>query len=125
MNYLATASDAEEADLSELPAGVSHLLVADDALAPGHWTGTYVAVCGVLVRRSGFPSSSCSPECEWECPLYCSECVREAHRWSAPLPASDGQPDPGTQAGEAHDDQPLARRNACLGIAEPPAMPPS
>lgn len=110
MNHLTMASDAEAADLREPPASVSHLLVADDALAQGRRTGTYIAVCGTLVRASSRPSACCSLECECDCEcdcsLYCPECVREAGRWSAPLPTPAGQPDPGAQTGEEHDGQP-------------------
>jgi hypothetical protein len=65
------------------PAGVSHLLAADEALRPGHW-GTHIPVCGLEVRA---PSAiavehECYPSCD--CAVrYCSECVREAARWNA------------------------------------------
>ncbi|MGI9003004.1 MAG: hypothetical protein ACR2GH_15320 [Pseudonocardia sp.] len=94
MSDLARASDTEAADPQELPAGVSHLLVADGAPAPGHWKEAYVAVCGALMRGSDFRSSSFSLEYEREHPLYCSECVREASCNNALFTVSEDQPDP-------------------------------
>lgn len=62
-----------------LPAGVSHLLIADDALIPGRW-GAHVTLCGEQVRRP-----NAGHDDPWECPGYrcCPECVGEAARWSA------------------------------------------
>jgi hypothetical protein len=68
---------------SELPAGVAHLLTADDVLADGKQCGTYLAVCGALVPASSLPSSLCPPGCECDCALYCPQCVRHVVRYAA------------------------------------------
>jgi hypothetical protein len=68
---------------SERPAGVAHLLTADDVLADGNRCGTYLAVCGALVPASSLPSSLCPPECECDCALYCTQCVRHVVRYAA------------------------------------------
>ena len=59
------------------PAGVSHLLVADDALHPGYAGGSQIAVCGVQVH----PDSPTAVE-PAEDPGYCPVCVRAAVRWN-------------------------------------------
>ncbi|MGH3838953.1 MAG: hypothetical protein ACRDSF_25145 [Pseudonocardiaceae bacterium] len=57
-----------------LPAGVSHLLAADDALIPGRW-GAHVTLCGLQVRASGAAAEDeCFPD------RYCPECAVEAGR---------------------------------------------
>ena len=61
--------------IPRLPVGVSHLLVADDALGEEHRSGAYVAACDVILTPSLRPPQR-------DC-LYCPECVREAIRWSA------------------------------------------
>ena len=40
-------------EVRELPAGVVHLVTADDVLADGEWCGVYLALCGALVPASG------------------------------------------------------------------------
>jgi len=67
---------------SSLPAGVIHLLAADEVLGLGRWD-THVAVCGEDVRPSDLYAAAheCCLSCE--CVRYCPECVREAFRWSA------------------------------------------
>jgi hypothetical protein len=52
----------------------SHLLVADDVLAVGPQSSSYVAVCGVEVDALSGGG---------EDPGYCPECVRAALRWRA------------------------------------------
>lgn len=71
------------------PAGMCHLLVADDALGEGHAWGTYVAVCGELV--TDLLPGSCPPggECD---PRYCLKCVREALSWNAEAGQADRHP---------------------------------
>ncbi len=61
--------------MSELPVGVSHLLVADDALIPGRW-GVHITVCGQEIRRPSAEHDDTDPK-------FCPECVREAARYSA------------------------------------------
>lgn len=56
-------------------AGFSHLLAADDALAPGRW-GVHVTLCGQQVRGP-------NPGATEDGDRYCPECVSEAVRWSA------------------------------------------
>jgi hypothetical protein len=66
-----------------LPAGVSHLLVANDALIPGRW-GVHVALCGA--RRRAPEPTALEHECadaSCDCVHYCPDCVQEAARWSA------------------------------------------
>ena len=58
--------------------GVSHLLVAADALSADRWGGSHIAVCGAQVH----PASHTAGEAE-EDPRYCPTCVRAAVRWSA------------------------------------------
>lgn len=65
------------------PAGVSHLLVADDLIAEGHLHGTYLAMCGALVAAPSLPPSSCPEGCECDSPLYCQDCARRVGEWSA------------------------------------------
>jgi len=67
---------------SERPAGVAHLLTADDVLADGNQCGTYLAVCGALVPTSSLPSSLCPPGCECDCALYCPQCVRHVVQYA-------------------------------------------
>ncbi|MGH3777293.1 MAG: hypothetical protein ACRDRR_16455 [Pseudonocardiaceae bacterium] len=70
--------DAEaDPEHAPLPAGVSHLLAADDALIPGRW-GEHITLCGLQVRRPG--ANAAEEECEVR---YCPACVAEASRWSA------------------------------------------
>ncbi|MGH3804759.1 MAG: hypothetical protein ACRDTD_32375 [Pseudonocardiaceae bacterium] len=64
-----------------LPAGVFHLLTADDDVASTY--GGYVAVCGELVRVSSLPPSCYSEVGPGRDPRYCPACVREAARFSA------------------------------------------
>ncbi len=67
-----------------LPAGMSHLLAADDALIPGRW-GAHITLCGLAVRRPGVNAT------EDDYPdRYCPACVAEAGRWVA---------EPGDRAG--------------------------
>jgi hypothetical protein len=64
-----------------LPAGVFHLLTADDDVASTY--RGYVAVCGEVMVASGLPPS-CYPEVgPGRGPRYCPACVREAARFSA------------------------------------------
>lgn len=65
------------------PPQIVHLLEADDAIAEGHRYGTFIAVCGELVRASNLSPSPCPDGCHCENALYCPECVREATRWDA------------------------------------------
>ncbi len=78
-----------------LPAGVFHLLTADDDLAHpdlahpdlAHPCGGFVAVCGEVMTKSGLPSSCYPPgESSGRDRRYCPACVREAARWSAEAP---------------------------------------
>lgn len=62
-----------------LPAGVSHLLAANDALIPGR-CGAHPTLCGQQVRR---PNVEHDDFLDYLCFYYCPECVREATRWSA------------------------------------------
>lgn len=72
-----------------LPAGVSHLLAADDALQPGRW-GSHVAVCGPEVRGPNATGTehTCDPSCDCNV-RYCLECVLEAVRWVAEAGQTD------------------------------------
>lgn len=83
---------------SELPAGVAHLLTADDVLADGNQCGTYLAVCGALVPASSLPSSLCPPGCECDCALYCPQCVRHVVQYAMESAKSgeeaDQEPEP-------------------------------
>lgn len=68
-----------------LPAGVSHLLVADDALIPGRF-GVHITLCGKQMRRPNVTADE--HECadlSCDCVHYCPACVREATRLSAEL----------------------------------------
>ncbi|MGH3887922.1 MAG: hypothetical protein ACRDSZ_15400 [Pseudonocardiaceae bacterium] len=65
-------------DRTALPAGVSHLLAADDALIPGRW-GAHITLCGLQVRRPGANVA----EAEDNPVRYCPACVAEAGRWVA------------------------------------------
>lgn len=70
------------AELRELPGGISHLLVADEALIVGRW-GSYIAVCGAEVRPAGVTAAETADDPERaDDPEYCLECVRAAVRWS-------------------------------------------
>ncbi len=61
-----------------------HLLTADDVVLEGHWGGTYLALCGVLLAAEGLPESLCPEGCECDTErLYCPEWVREADRCGA------------------------------------------
>ncbi|MGH3777653.1 MAG: hypothetical protein ACRDRR_18310 [Pseudonocardiaceae bacterium] len=74
-----TVADFEpEADPARaiLPAGVSHLLAADDALIPGRF-GVHITLCGLQVRRPGVNAGEDGPD------RYCPACVAEAGRWVA------------------------------------------
>lgn len=65
-----------------LPAGVSHLLAANDALIPGRW-GAHSTLCGVEVRRPDATAAEHDCDLGCDCVRYCTECVREAVRFSA------------------------------------------
>ena len=56
-----------------LPNGMSHLLVAEDALSAGRLGGSQVAVCGAQVD---------SATADTDDPGYCPECVAAALCWS-------------------------------------------
>ncbi len=83
------SGSAESAtELNERPAGVSHLLAADDVLSPGRW-GAHIAVCGAELRSPSATAVLQDEDSEWspENVRYCAECVREAHRWVGDGPA--------------------------------------
>jgi hypothetical protein len=63
---------AAQQGAAELPQGMSHLLVASDALSAGHWEGSQVTVCGAVIEAA--PAV--------EDPRYCPACVRAAMGWS-------------------------------------------
>jgi NAD-dependent dihydropyrimidine dehydrogenase PreA subunit len=71
-----------EQPAAPLPAGISHLLAANDALIPDRW-GVHITLCGEEVRRPG-PAAE-EHECHLccDCVRYCPGCVREARRLSA------------------------------------------
>ncbi len=77
-----------------LPAGVSHLLAADDALMPGRW-GAHTTLCGREVRRPNATAAEHDDDDDhdhlrFDSFHYCPECVAEACRFSADVgdPAS-------------------------------------
>lgn len=75
--------DPVETDATPLPAGVSHLLAADDALIPGRW-GVHTTLCGQPIRSPN--ATAVEHECtdtSCDCVRYCPDCAREAARWSA------------------------------------------
>lgn len=59
-------------------AGVSHLLVAADALSAEYWGSSQIAVCGAEVHLG----SGTAVDAE-EDPRYCPACVRAAVRWNS------------------------------------------
>jgi hypothetical protein len=66
-----------------LPAGVSHLLAANDALIPGRF-GAHATLCGLEIRRPNATireEHECQMSCD--CVRFCPECAKEAARWSA------------------------------------------
>ncbi|MGH3566677.1 MAG: hypothetical protein ACRDRH_11720 [Pseudonocardia sp.] len=69
----------DDGDPCTLPAGVSHLLVADEALCPGRWGSSHVTVCGEEIPTPG--ATAADPTVDD--PKYCPQCVRAAVRWSA------------------------------------------
>lgn len=77
-----STSEVTTSEVSELPAGVSHLLAADEVLNPG-WGNVHVTLCGEDVRAgaAGTTAVGHCPGCECE-PRFCPDCVREACQWS-------------------------------------------
>ncbi|MFN2495176.1 MAG: hypothetical protein ABR608_04610 [Pseudonocardiaceae bacterium] len=85
--------------------GVSHLLVADDALAVD-W-GSHVAVCGAeVVEASGTAGT--------DDPGYCPECVRAAVSWNA----RGGGPVSGQSSGDELLEWLVLRRVADGGVVK-------
>jgi hypothetical protein len=70
----------------QLAAGVSHLLVADDVLAVGPQSSSFVAVCGAEVDTTNGAGDDLG---------YCPECVRAALRWRGPRSPGEHRPEPG------------------------------
>lgn len=67
---------------ARFPAGVVHLLPADEVGWQGYGMSTPIALCGELVGVSELPAVPCPPDCQDE-HQYCPACVREALRWNA------------------------------------------
>lgn len=90
-------------EVRELPAGVIHLLTANDVLADGDRCGTYLAVCGALVPASDLPSSLCPEGCECDIySLYCQQCVHRVAQY-APESATSAEvpgPEPAATGGK-------------------------
>lgn len=61
-----------------LARGVSHLLVAADALSPDRWGGSQIAVCGAQVHSANASTAETGTD-----PRYCPACVRAAVHWIA------------------------------------------
>jgi hypothetical protein len=80
-----------------LPAGVSHLLVANDALIRGRW-GVHSTLCGREVRGPGAAREEHECQMSCDCVRFCPDCAKEAVRWSAGV--SDRRPRPGSTAQE-------------------------
>lgn len=92
-----SGSAESAAELNERPAGVSHLLAADDALSPGRW-GAHITLCGAELRSPSATAMAHDEDSEWspEGVRCCPECVREAQRWVSEDSAGEegGRPPP-------------------------------
>lgn len=81
--YPASTSELASSEVNELPAGVYHLMTADQVVDPG-WVGTCITLCGedVCVGTAGATPVDHCPGCKCV-PRFCPQCVREASQWSA------------------------------------------
>jgi hypothetical protein len=80
---LVSMAEVSTSEVSELSAGVTHLLAADEALNPG-WGSSRITLCGEEVRAGDASLTSVThcPSCECV-PRFCPERVQEASQWSA------------------------------------------
>jgi hypothetical protein len=77
-----TEETSQTTEAGALPAGVFHLLAADDDVTTP-WQG-YVTLCGEVLVSSGLPVPCWSEEAEpYRNAQYCPDCVRQAVRFSA------------------------------------------
>lgn len=81
----------------------------------GNRCGTYLAVCGALVPASSLPSSLCPPGCQYDCALYCPQCIREVLRDAA---------ESGKRSNEPQGDEPEAG-DTPMGAELPDPVPPA
>ncbi len=105
-----SAPELGASEISAPPAGVAHLLTADDALAEGNRCGTYLAVCGALVPALSLPSSLCPPGYQCDCALYCPQCIREVLRDTA---------ESGKRNNEPQGDEPESGESFFVGECDP------